>query len=212
MQYLCERQLVLGGSTYNPGDIIPDGVVLDSRAGKLENSGYISVIRNTQPLPYSSMASLPHSGEVAMYTQEEVDQIVAEAIGEAVNNTVIEMEQKQQELQQAAARLQEYSGSPVQAAVMVEAFGDNAQATVIPASPEEIKQVFSIMQMNAEDGAKEIAGVTSDNVLVLLHAADSRKTIKNAAKEQAGKLQHMDVPPGTGCGSIAGSDAEGDGA
>lgn len=215
MQYLCEKQLVLGGSTYNPGDIIPDGVVLSSRAGKLENSGYISVIRNTQ-----SGAALPHIGEVTMYTQEEVDQIVAEAIGEAVNNTVIEMEQKQQELQGHAAELCEtmpgaYEGT-VQVSIERTADGDNAQATVIPATPEEIQKVFSIMQMNAEDGAKEIAGVTSDNVLVLLHAADSRKTIKNAAKEQAGKLQHMDVPPGTdagtGCGSIAGSDAEGDGA
>lgn len=206
MQYLCERQLVLGGSTYNPGDIIPDGVVLDSRAGKLENSGHISVIRDTQPLP--------HSGEVTMYTQEEVDQIVAEAIEEAVNNTVMEMGQKQQELQGYAAELYgtvpgAYEGT-VQVSIEGTADGDNAQVTVIPATQEEIQKVFSIMQMNAEDGVKEIAGVTSDNVLVLLHAADSRKTVKNAAKEQAGKLLHMDVP-GTD-GGTAGSNAEGDGA
>ncbi len=219
MQYLCERQLVLGGSTYNPGDIIPDGVVLDSRAGKLENSGYISVIRDTQPLPYGSGTALPHTGEIAMYTQEEVDQIVAEAIEEAVNNTVMEMEQKQQELQGHAAELREtmpgaYEGT-VQVSIEGTADGENGQVTVIPATPEEIQKVFSIMQMNAEDGAKEIAGVTSDNVLVLLHAADSRKTIKNAAKEQAGKLVHKDIPgtdAGTGCDSIAGSNAEGDGA
>ncbi len=66
------------------------------------------------------------------------------------------------------------------------------------------------MQMNAEDGVKEIAGVTSDNVLVLLHAADSRRTVKNAAKEQAVKLLHTDVT-GAGTGT-AGSSAEGDGA
>lgn len=219
MQYLCERQLVLGGSTYNPGDTIPDGVVLDSRAGKLENSGYISVIRNTQPLPYSSGTALPHIGEVTMYTQEEVDQIVAEAIGEAVNNTVIEMEQKQQELQGHAAELCEtmpgaYEGT-VQVSIEGTPDGENGQVTVIPATPEEIQKVFSIMQMNAEDGAKEIAGVTSDNVLVLLHAADSRRTIKNAAKEQAGKLVHKDVPgtdAGTDCDNTTGSSTEGDGA
>lgn len=210
MQYLCEKQIALGGSTYNPGDIIPDGVVLDSRSGKLENSGYISVIRNTQPMPYSSGTALPYSGEVTMYTQEEVDKIVAEA----VNNTVMEMEQKQQELQGYAAELREtvpgaYEGT-VQVSIEGTADGDNAQATVIPATQEEIQKVFSIMQMNAEDGVKEIAGVTSDNVLVLIHAADSRKTVKNAAKEQAGKLLHMDVP-GAGTGT-AGSSAEGDGA
>ena len=214
MQYLCEKQLVLGGSTYNPGDIIPDGVVLDSRAGKLENSRYISVIRNTQPLPCSSGTAMPHSGAVTLYTKEEVDQIVAEAIEEAVNNTVMEMEQKQQELQGYAAELREtvpgaYEGT-VQISIEGTADGDNAQATVIPATQEEIQKVFSIMQMNAEDGVKEIAGVTSDNVLVLIHAADSRKTVKNAAKEQAGKLLHMDVP-GAGTGT-AGSSAEGDGA
>lgn len=211
MQYLCEKQLALGGSTYNPGDIIPDGVVLDSRAGKLENSGYISVIRNT---PYGREAALLHIGEITMYTQEEVDKIVAEAIEEAVNNTVVEMEQKQQELQQAAAGLREavpeaYEGT-VQVSIEGTADGDNAQATVIPATQEEIQKVFSIMQMNAEDGVKEIAGVTSDNVLVLLHAADSRKTVKNAAKEQAGKLLHMDVPCADA--GTAGSSAEGDGA
>ncbi len=214
MQYLCEKQIALGGSTYNPGDIIPDGVVLDSRSGKLENSGYISVIRNTQPMPYSSGTALPQIGEVTMYTQEEVDKIVAEAIEEAVNNTVMEMEQKQQELQGYAAELREtvpgaYEGT-VQISIEGTADGDNAQATVIPATQEEIQKVFSIMQMNAEDGVKEIAGVTSDNVLVLLHAADSRKTVKNVAKEQAVKLLHTDVT-GAGTGT-AGSSAEGDGA
>ncbi len=211
MKYLCERQLTLGGSTYNPGDIIPDGVVLDGRAGKLENSGYISVIRNT---PYRSGTALPHSGEVMVYTQEEVDQIVAEAIEEAVDNTIMEMEQKQQELQGYAAELRgtvpgAYEGT-VPISIEGTADGDNAQATVIPATQEEIQKVFSIMQMNAEDGVKEIAGVTSDNVLVLLHAADSRKTVKNAAKEQVVKLLHTDVT-GAGTGT-AGSSAEGDGA
>ena len=58
-------------------------------------------------MPYSSGTALPQIGEVTMYTQEEVDKIVAEAIEEAVNNTVMEMEQKQQELQGYAAELRE---------------------------------------------------------------------------------------------------------
>lgn len=65
---------------------------------------------------------------------------------------------------------------------------ENQQGTAVPATPEEIQQVFSIMQLNAEDGAKAITEVQSENVLILLHAADSRKTIKNAAKEQADNL------------------------
>ena len=65
---------------------------------------------------------------------------------------------------------------------------ENEQVMEIYARPEEIEQVFSIMQLNAEEGTKVIADVTNENVLILLHAADSRKTIKNAAKEQTGKL------------------------
>lgn len=64
----------------------------------------------------------------------------------------------------------------------------DGQYTEIPANPEEIQKVFAIMQMNAEEGARAIADVTSENALILLHAADSRKTVKNAAKEQADKL------------------------
>lgn len=64
----------------------------------------------------------------------------------------------------------------------------DGQYTEIPANPAEIQKVFAIMQMNAEEGAKAIAEVTSETVLILLHAADSRKTVKNAAKEQADKL------------------------
>lgn len=42
--------------------------------------------------------------------------------------------------------------------------------------------------MNVDDGVKAIAEISSENVLILLHAADSRITVKNAAKKQADKL------------------------
>lgn len=66
--------------------------------------------------------------------------------------------------------------------------GEEAQNMSVPATSEDIQQVFSIMQLTAEEGVKEIANVTSENALILLHAADSRKTIKNAAKERADNL------------------------
>lgn len=95
-------------------------------------------------------------------------------------------------LQKYAAELQEmelgaYEGT-IQISVKSASDGENEQITTILAKPEEIQQVFSILQMNAEEGAKVITEVTSENVLILLHAADSRKTIKNAAKEQADRL------------------------
>ncbi len=44
------------------------------------------------------------------------------------------------------------------------------------------------MQQNADEGSKAITTITSENVLILLHATDSRKTIKEAAKKQADNL------------------------
>lgn len=43
MRYLCVRQLTAGGTTYHPGEIIPDGVILPERSKKLAGSGYVSV-------------------------------------------------------------------------------------------------------------------------------------------------------------------------
>lgn len=127
-----------------------------------------------------------------LYTQEQLDSMIAEAVEEAVNNTVMEMNQGQEEIQEAPAALLEtgfevYNGT-VQISVKCESDGENEQVMAVPAAPEEIRQVFSVMQLNAEDGAKAVADITSENVLILLHAADSRKTIKDAAKKQADKL------------------------
>ena len=41
------------------------------------------------------------------------------------------------------------------------------------------------MQQNASDAIEAIGQVKSENVLILLHAADSRKIVKDAAKKQA---------------------------
>lgn len=181
MQYLCTKQLFLGGLVYNPGDIIPDFAVLPERAGKLIRSGYISEfgMKTEQGIP---------EGKVKLFTREEVDALVSQAAMEA------ERKQKEQkaELQEHAAVLVEtgpcaYNGV-VQVSVKISSDGDNGQFMTIPAQAEEIQQVFNIMQMNADEGARAIGDVKSENVLILVHAADSRKTVKNAAKEQADKL------------------------
>ena len=67
------------------------------------------------------------------------------------------------------------------------------------------------MQMNAADGAAAIAGVKSENVLILLHAADSRKTIKDAAKKQADNIFSASGSQNeaTGSNAAAGTNTEG---
>lgn len=181
MRYLCIKQLTAGGVTYHPGEVIPDGGILPERSGKLLKSGYISEFSEETG---QALGDVPKK----LFTQEEVVTMIAEAVAEVEKKKVDQLA----ELQEYVAKLSEteagaYDGT-VQIAVKGASDGENGQFTTIPASTGEIQQVFSIMQLNAEEGARVVADVKSENVLILLHAADSRKTIKNAAKEQADKL------------------------
>lgn len=144
MQYLCKKQLSIGCRKYNPGDIIPDGVVFPERSGRLKVSGHIAEIGegvSALPVPFAS-AELLEAEEVAVLIE----------IGEA----------------------------------------ENGEKVTIPATEKEIQQVFEIMQMNAEDGAKAIADAEDMNVLMLLIAADSRTTIKKAAEKRSCTLNNAE--------------------
>ena len=52
-------------------------------------------------------------------------------------------------------------------------------------TPVEVQEVFSLLQMTANEGITAIGKIESDNVLILIHATDTRKTMQNAAKERA---------------------------
>lgn len=177
MQYLCLKQITAGGKAYCPGEAIPDGVILPERSGKLLKSGYISKLGGAVSLSV---------GAKELFTQEEVADMIEKALAEKLE----EEKRGFAELQAHAADLEglipgAWEGT-VQIPVKCASEGD--QMTAVLAKPEEIQQAFSILQMNAEEGAKEISSVGSENVLTLLHAADSRVTIKNAAKKRADSL------------------------
>lgn len=53
----------------------------------------------------------------------------------------------------------------------------------------DIIQIFMIMQMPVEEAINKIPLIEDENLLILLHATDSRKRIKTAAVEQAKKLK-----------------------
>ena len=175
MQYLCLKQLTVGITTYHLGDTIPDDVILPARSEKLIRSGYISKL--DEETEYSK-------NESGLFTQEQVDKMIAEAI--------VSMKQKEEELQQVVAdlkkcKLTENDGM-ISVSVKKESDGEKEQIAIILVTPDEIQQVFSIMQQNADEGSKAIAAIQSENVLILLHAADSHKTIKEAAKKQVDNL------------------------
>jgi len=181
MRLIAKKPCSFSGRQFFIGDEIPENLVADAK--RQEEYGVITIVNDSEG------GSGAQSG--SLFTQEQVEKMVAEAVDEAVNNTVLEMEQKQKELQEAAGVLQE-EGFLFEGTVIIPvkggSDGDNEQQTAVPASPEEIQQVFSIMQMNATEGAEAITGVKSENVLILLHAADTRKTIKDAAKKQADNI------------------------
>lgn len=160
MRLIAKKPCSFGGRQFFVGDEIPTGLVADAK--QQEKWGVVSIVAT------DGEASVEQTG--ALFTQEQVDSMVAEAVAEM----------KQTE---AGA----YEGT-VTISVFEESEGDNEQITVVPATPEEIQQVFTIMQMNADNGAKAITEVQNENVLILLHAVDSRKTIKDAAKKQADNL------------------------
>lgn len=107
-------------------------------------------------------------------------------IGESIPEELVANPAAQEKLGIIAISNADSGESAIQ--ITVSGSSDSDSAVAISATPEEIRSVFSIMQLNAEEAVKAISEIHSENVLILLHAADSRKTVKNAAKEQADKL------------------------
>ena len=179
MRLIAKKPCSFGGRQFYIGDEIPENLVADGK--RQEESGVITIAKDSEGLSGGQPDSL--------FTQEQVEKMLAEAIEEAVDNTVRDMKKEQEELLTYVAELKETEPGAYEGAIPISVKGESdEQQTTVFATPEEIQQVFSIMQMTATDGAEVIAGVKSENILILLHGADSRKTVKNAAKEQADKL------------------------
>lgn len=55
--------------------------------------------------------------------------------------------------------------------------------------PEEVPQIFAIMQMNVEEAAEAIAMLESGNVLEVLKEVESRKGVKTAAEARMKEIE-----------------------
>lgn len=202
MRLIANKPCSFGGRKFYIGDEIPENLVADARAQ--EKMGVITIVNDGTVV--SDAQSDP------LFTQEQTDRMIAEA----VNSALLEMEKKQGTLPPEAGVLMEAEGTGVfegtiPIAVMEKESGESAQGMEVPATPEEIQQVFSILQMNAEEGARAIAEVADENVLILLHAADSRKTVRDAARKQADKIFSTSgsTNESTGGNAITGTNTEG---
>ena len=173
MELIARKPCNFGGKKFFIGDKIPDVLVVNPALQ--EKLGVIAIVKSNDERTSKT--------ETILYTQEQVKNMLEEAIEEAVNNTIAEIDQKQAKLEQV-----ETEQSIIPITVKGESNDENEQLIGILATVEEVQQVFTIMQMNVDDGIKAIAEVKAENVLILLHASDSRKTIKDAAKKQANNL------------------------
>lgn len=175
MRLIAKKPCSFGGRQFYIGDEIPENLVAD--ASLQEKYGVITIVNDSEG------GSSEQSG--SLFTQEQVEKMIAEAVEEAEKKKETPFE----EIQAYVAELKETELGAYDGAIPISVKEESdEQQTAVPATPEEIQQVFSIMQMNATDGAEAIAGVKSENVLILLRAADTRKTIKDAAKKQADNI------------------------
>ena len=84
--------------------------------------------------------------------------------------------------------------------VIREVDGDTAQVMSVPLAEEEIQNIFAVMQMNVEEAEKAIEDIRSEDVLIVLHAADSRQGVKKSAKKRAMVLTENEQEPPEGQG------------
>lgn len=195
MKLIAKKPCSFGGRQFYIGDEIPAGLVADPVTQ--EGLGVIAI------------ANTGSGGEPdgQMFTQEQVEKMLEEAVEEAVNNTVAEMKQEQEELAQAKKE----SAEGIVINLRGWDYSETGKATDVTATPEQIQHTFGILQCTAEDGAKHIADITDETVLLLIHAADSRKTVKNAAKEQRDKLSSTKEETNGATGGNAATDTHTEG-
>ena len=124
----------------------------------------------------------------ALYSQEQVDEMI----------------------QSAVAELEPFDSDNAGFTVTVKGDGDNV--TAVSCSAEDIQSVVDVLQMNADDGAKAVANVKSDSVLILLHALDTRATVKKAAQKQHDTLFSADGNSNESVGGNATTDSITEGA
>lgn len=77
-------------------------------------------------------------------------------------------------------------------------------------TPDEVRTVFAVLQMTANEGITAIGKIESDNVLIMIHATDSRKTIQNAAKEREDILSYANEDTNAPVGSNEATDGNAD--
>ena len=169
MRLIAKKPCSYGGKKFFIGDEIPAELVVNIE--REEKLGVISAANDEAGVPEQSGA---------LYSQEQVDKMIADAVANADKGFT--HEQVDEMIQSAVAELKPFDSDNAGFTVAVK--GEGGNVTAVSCSAEDVQSVVDVLQMNAEDGAKAVASVKSDSVLILLHALDTRATVKKAAQKQ----------------------------
>lgn len=197
MRLIAKKPCSYGGKKFFIGDEIPAELVVNIE--REEKLGVISAANDEAGVPGQSGA---------LYSQEQVDEMIADAVANADKGFT--QEQVDEMIQSAVAELEPFDSDNASFTVTVKGEGDNV--TAVSCSAEDVQSVVDVLQMNAEDGAKAVASVKSDSVLILLHALDTRATVKKAAQKQHDTLFSAEGNSNESAGGNATTDSNTEGA
>lgn len=197
MRLIAKKPCSYGGKKFFIGDEIPAELVVNIE--REEKLGVISAANDEAGVPGQSSA---------LYSQEQVDEMIADAVTNADKGFT--QEQVDEMIQSAVAELEPFDSNNAGFTVTVKGEGDNV--TAVSCSAEDVQSVVDVLQMNAEDGAKAVASVKSDSVLILLHALDTRATVKKAAQKQHDTLFSAEGNSNESAGGNATTDSNTEGA
>ena len=213
MRLIAKKPCSYGGRKFFIGDEIPAELVVNIE--REEKLGVISIANDEAGVPEQSGALYSQEQVDEMiadagkgFTQEQVDEMIADAVANAGKGFT--QEQVDEMIQSAVAELEPFDSDNAGFTVTVKGEGDNV--TAVSCSAEDIQSVVDVLQMNADDGAKAVANVKSDSVLILLHALDTRATVKKAAQKQHDTLFSADGNSNESVGGNATTDSITEGA
>ena len=197
MRLIAKKPCSYGGKKFFIGDEIPAELVVNIE--REEKLGVISAANDEAGVPEQSGA---------LYSQEQVDEMIADAVANADKGFT--QEQVDEMIKSAVAELEPFDSDNAGFTVTVKGEGDNV--TAVSCSAEDIQSVVDVLQMNADDGAKAVTSVQSDSVLILLHALETRATVKKAAQKQHDTLFSAEGNPNKPTGGNATTDSNTEGA
>lgn len=197
MRLIAKKPCSYGGRKFFIGDEIPAELVVNIE--REEKLGVISIANDEAGVPEQSGT---------LYSQEQVDEMIADAVANAGKGFT--QEQVDEMIQSAVAEFEPFDSDNAGFTVTVKGEGDNV--TAVSCSAEDVQSVVDVLQMNAEDGAKAVASVKSDSVLILLHALDTRATVKKAAQKQHDTLFSAEGNSNESAGGNATTDSNTEGA